>query len=317
MRNPRVYVGTWNKYNNGSIAGGWINLNDCKDYEEFLSKCRKLHKRERDPEYMVQDCEGFPDGLNCGDWLSEEDFNDIKEACKEEAAEALSFADALRAVLCGKATQEQKAKVNDKALLDEYMKEWEKVWPGDKRMLDYEREKFSYAVRLENGGIVYFEKPSIKTAFCFGYSTCGQGAEYEEANEACRKADSEEYFLKANLNPYDEEIKALECNCEYDHENGERNYQYDGRVWYLQRQEYNSQTALLNLYKFCACDEWDMRNYPFRYKEGNYTKMSDADRKTIIAAAKHERDKFEKRLHTYLKRYGTSKLRTWTYWVDE
>lgn len=314
MRNPRVYVGTWNKYNNGSIAGGWINLNDCKDYEEFLSKCRKLHKRERDPEYMVQDCEGFPDGLNCGDWLSEEDFNDVKEACKEEAAEELSFADALRAVLCGKATQEQKAKVNDKALLDEYMKEWEKVWPGDKRMLDYEREKFSYAVRLENGGIVYFEKQSIKTEFCFGYSTCGQGAEYEEANEACRKADSEEYFLKANLNDTDELIRALEVNCEYPE--GEYNHYYDGLTWYLVRQTYCSQTAPLNLWAFHAYRQWSVESEPWRYPN-ELTKMSDADRKTILAAAKHEREKFEKRLHTYLKRYGTSKLRTWTYWVDE
>ena len=35
------------------------------------------------------------------------------------------------------------------------------------------------------------------------------------------------------------------------------------------------------------------------------------------ALTKEEREKFEKRLRTYLKRYGTSKLRTWTYWLDE
>lgn len=313
---PRVYVGTWNKYNNGSIAGGWINLNDCKDYEEFLSKCHALHKRERDPEYMVQDYEDFPDGLNCGDWLSEENFNDVKQAVAEEEQESLSFADALRAVLTGVATQKQKSAVNDKALLEEYMAEWEKVWPGDERMLDYNRKRFNYAVRLENGGILYFEKPSIKTEFCFGYSTCGQGAEYDEANEACRKANSEEYFLRANLDPYDEEIKALECNCEYDHENGERCYSYEGKAWYLVRQDYNSQTAPLNLWEFHAYCPWSVKNEPYRYPK-ELVKMSDADRKTILAAAKHERDKFEKRLHTYLKRYGTSKLRTWTYWVDE
>lgn len=316
MSNPRVYVGTWNKYNNGSIAGGWINLNDCKDYEEFLASCHKLHKRERDPEYMVQDYEDFPDGLNCGDWLSEENFNDIKQACKEEEKESLSFADALRAVLCGKATQKQKEVVDDKALLDEYMKEWEKVWPGDKRMLDYERGKFSYAVRLENGGIVCFEKPSIKTEFCFGYSTCGQGAEYDEASAQCRAANSEEYFLHANLDSYDEEIKALECNCQYDNEKGERSYHYEGKAWYIVRQEYNSQTAPLNLYEFHAYGPWSVENEPYRYPK-ELVKMSDTDRKTILAAAKHERDKFEKRLHKYLKRYGTSKLRTWTYWLDE
>jgi hypothetical protein len=30
-----------------------------------------------------------------------------------------------------------------------------------------------------------------------------------------------------------------------------------------------------------------------------------------------EQMKFCKRLRTYLKRYGLSKVRTWTYWADE
>jgi hypothetical protein len=317
MSNPRVYVGTYGKYNSGSIAGGWISLNDCKDYGAFLSKCHALHKRERDPEFMIQDREDFPDGLNCGEWLSEQDFNDVKQACNEEEQEELSFADALRAVLLGKATPMQKARVDDKALFEDYMAEWQKVWPGDERMLDYERKKFSYAVRLENGGILYFEKPSIKTEFCFGYSSCGQGPEYDEANEECRAANSENYFLQANLGSMDEEIKALECNCRYDWEKGEGSRAYDGMTWYLVRQEYCNQTEQLNLYEFHAYREWDIKDKPWIFKEGNYIKMSDADRMTILEAMRHERNKFEKRLRTYLKRYGTSKLRTWTYWLDE
>lgn len=317
MSNPRVYVGTYGKYNSGSIAGGWIGLKECKDYNEFLSKCHKLHKRERDPEFMIQDIEGFPDGLNCGEWLSQEEFNDVMQACREEEADELSFADALRAVLLGTATPTQKAKVDDKALLDEYMKEWEKVWPGDKGMLDYERKQFSYAVRLENGGIVYFEKPSMKTEFCFGYSSCGQGPEYDEANAACRAADSEQYFLHVNLKDMDEEIEALEKNCRYDHEKDEWNRHYDGLTWYIQRARYERETAPMNLYSYHAWSKWDVKNEPWRYTPGTYEEMSDADRKTIIAALKHEREKFEKRLRTYLKRYGTSKLRTWTYWMDE
>ena len=30
-----------------------------------------------------------------------------------------------------------------------------------------------------------------------------------------------------------------------------------------------------------------------------------------------EKTKFEKRLNTYLKKYGTSKLRSWSYWSEE
>ena len=101
MCNPRVYVGTYKKYNNGSIAGGWVSLRDCKDYRQFLSKCRALHRGERDPEFMIQDTEDFPDGLDCMEWLDEKDFNDVMEACKEEdeSQPALSIADQLRAAL--------------------------------------------------------------------------------------------------------------------------------------------------------------------------------------------------------------------------
>ena len=45
-------------------------------------------------------------------------------------------------------------------------------------------------------------------------------------------------------------------------------------------------------------------------------RMSDNEIKQAIVILKEERAKFEKRLHTYLKRYGTSKLHTWTYWAD-
>ena len=57
---PRLYVGTYAKYNNGSIAGEWVDLEqfDCK--EDFYKYCKKLHKNEHDPEFMFQDFEGFP-----------------------------------------------------------------------------------------------------------------------------------------------------------------------------------------------------------------------------------------------------------------
>ena len=62
--NSEVYVGTYAKYNNGSLAGAWIALAGCKDYDDFLAKCREIHKDERDPEFMIQDTSAMPDGLN-------------------------------------------------------------------------------------------------------------------------------------------------------------------------------------------------------------------------------------------------------------
>jgi antirestriction protein len=60
---PRVYVGTYGKYNSGSIAGKWLDLEDYADKEDFLKACAELHKGEHDPEFMFQDYEGIPQGM--------------------------------------------------------------------------------------------------------------------------------------------------------------------------------------------------------------------------------------------------------------
>lgn len=60
---PRIYVGTYAKYNAGSIKGAWLNLEDYASKEAFLEACADLHKDEADPEFMFQDFEGFPRSL--------------------------------------------------------------------------------------------------------------------------------------------------------------------------------------------------------------------------------------------------------------
>jgi len=78
---PRIYVGTYRKYNNGSIAGKWLELEDYADKEDFLEACAKLHKDESDPEFMFQDWENLPSGVvgecfinaEVWDWLALDD----------------------------------------------------------------------------------------------------------------------------------------------------------------------------------------------------------------------------------------------------
>lgn len=71
---PKVYVGTYAKYNKGSIAGGWLTLSDYLDREEFLMACHELHPDESDPEFMFQDHEGIPDGMHGQAYLADEVF---------------------------------------------------------------------------------------------------------------------------------------------------------------------------------------------------------------------------------------------------
>ena len=52
-----VYVGTYAKYNGGSVAGDWLDLDDYASYGSFVEACKKLHADEEDPELMFQDWE--------------------------------------------------------------------------------------------------------------------------------------------------------------------------------------------------------------------------------------------------------------------
>ena len=57
----KLYVGTYNKYNNGSLDGRWIDLNNFECKQDFLTECYRLHADETDAELMFQDCEYYED----------------------------------------------------------------------------------------------------------------------------------------------------------------------------------------------------------------------------------------------------------------
>lgn len=75
----RLYVGTYAKYNNGSIEGKWLDLSDFSDAGEFMEACRELHSDEADPEFMFQDYEGFPADMY-GEAMSEDEIQKIYDA---------------------------------------------------------------------------------------------------------------------------------------------------------------------------------------------------------------------------------------------
>ncbi|WEK17941.1 MAG: antirestriction protein ArdA [Candidatus Pedobacter colombiensis] len=69
-----IYVGTYAKYNDGSLFGKWLKLSDYSDITEFYEACALLHKDEQDPEYMFQDYEHIPEELVSECSLSEKFF---------------------------------------------------------------------------------------------------------------------------------------------------------------------------------------------------------------------------------------------------
>jgi antirestriction protein len=76
--NPRIYVGTYHKYNSGSIGGAWLDLEDYSTKAEFLDACRGVHADERDPELMHQDFEGFPRAFYSESFIHERLFEFVQ-----------------------------------------------------------------------------------------------------------------------------------------------------------------------------------------------------------------------------------------------
>jgi len=88
---PKIYVGTYHKYNSGSLNGEWLNLDDYSDSDEFYEACKELHSDEEDPEYMFQDWENIPTAFIGESHISDQ-FWCYLEWCNdegEERAEAL------------------------------------------------------------------------------------------------------------------------------------------------------------------------------------------------------------------------------------
>ena len=71
MKTMSIYVGTYAKYNDGSLFGKWMDLSDYSDKNDFYEACAELHKDEEDPELMFQDWENIPDRFIGESWISE------------------------------------------------------------------------------------------------------------------------------------------------------------------------------------------------------------------------------------------------------
>lgn len=100
--NPSVYVGTYKKYNEGSLFGEWVDLTEFDSKGDFIDYCLKLHSDEESPELMYQDYENFPEQLYSESLLSDDlwDWMELDED-QQEILDAFlpcfggSFADAL------------------------------------------------------------------------------------------------------------------------------------------------------------------------------------------------------------------------------
>ena len=356
----KCYVGTFKKYNEGNLFGAWLDLATYASYTEFLAACHALHKDESDPEFMIQDWEDIPEGFAAPEWISEQEFNEIKAAEQEaeqneekSAVVIVDYSDKAFALVgetkaikddlkrlggrfnsklsCGAgwifskrvldevkkylasgdiaayngSTNTTKTQ-RDEALWDEYKRRINAAEDGKQEAVARWLKGVANIMMTDCGVILEFSKQKIDAGTFWFHD---EGENYEYYKQVTENDQTKaEYFITENLANYDELIN--EMTARKDRRGFETIPILHEMSWYHK--------GCLGIGNHITMEtEWDAQELEQDPRTKDIThRMTENDFNKALAILKDERDKFEKRLQAYLKRYGTSKLHFGTYWAD-
>ncbi len=198
------------------------------------------------------------------------------------------------------AAEQTEDKRTQAALLEEYLKILAiETWTNNPKMIDYERKTIARIYQTEQGYLIAINKPKIETNFCFGYGQNGvsSGEDYKEAEKVRSHAAADtNYFLSENTKELRGIIEQIQ------------KYELRTRTHYIGAPEHSRVKSLETIDGYFTRLETADRN--------GWEVISEKDRAGLVDAYKKVLADFEKRLQTYLKRYGLTKLNTWTYLSD-
>lgn len=331
---PRVYVGTYKKYNEGNLGGGWIDLSTCETYKDFLSKCRNLHRGESDPEYMIQDCEHFPDGLSCMEWLTEQDFNDVKAAMQEGTEESpykiVDYSERAIAVVgdtkpiagqlkalggrfnfrlsCGAGWVFPKTKESEVRAMLGGSCGVQSAAPSKDDAAMFRQEYLTYVDQIKDTDYWkdYYRKcKDIAVKLADGWCVISKPS---IDNKFCFHDEGPQYEFYKKLMADESKLRSYFLS--------ENLSAIDKEIEELKKDEplytrplSNNAVEVLNHYAIYSF-------YEYRQGKKEPRQITAEERATLLHAYGIVRADFEKRLQAYLKRYGVSKLHVWTYWAD-
>lgn len=293
-----VYCGTYKKYNEGSLDGGWLHLGRYQNGAAFLEACKKLHADEGEPEFMYQDSEYLPDEFYSESCIYPEVFEVIQAIKSMNADKQAAFADFCERGACIPDMFDVEEflltykpnKKPRKTAQSEDMKEFSelfKTWC----FLDHTTE----ALKVDEKHFITFDKQDIKKSFCFGWS-CQGGMTYEEATDMCHNFSKAE-FKAENLKRFDNKyIRRLEAIKEK---------QIKLKREYVTSKESGAEIMYITTDRDVSGD--------ITLSVEDSTKLREAYKQKV----QDLRNEFEKRLDAYLKKYGLSKIRRWTYCADD
>ena len=163
-------------------------------------------------------------------------------------------------------------------------------------MKNYYRKEVEQIAEIKDGYLIV-DKPRIKTSFCFGSGWNGISSleEDEIANDLANQARTDEdYFLEENLQELNKRIKVLEDSLISDADS------------------FNKVVLIkngFNQYSVAA------RRHA-EYWDEEYTEATEKEVKEILSLYVSVRENFKRRLSIYLKKYGLTKINSWTYLRD-
>lgn len=198
--------------------------------------------------------------------------------------------------------------MTQKELKAVYTDELKKAWSTEDMVKHCSKNT---AFVIEHKGSLYgIEKPSIETRFCFGYGMNGISDD-EDRNIAENMVDiaskNKEYFIQQNLHDINLWIDRLKEMLE----NMALNWAEGNYPRYLVEtgKKYCSQSEDCRLRYYLVVDTFNGVN------RGEICMDAELIKK-LIAGYEQVKTEFTKRLNTYLKRYGLSKVETWSYLRD-
>lgn len=200
--------------------------------------------------------------------------------------------------------------MTQKELKAAYTEELKKAWNDDK-MVKYCSKSTAFVIE-HNGALYGIEKPKIETSFCFGYGINGiADTEQERTAEAMAETarKSKEYFINQNLENLNRWIKSLQKILD----DMGKNWAEGSNPRYMIEtgEHYSGQKEDCRLRYYSIVDTFNTFNGTMG-KICNDTELI----KKLIAGYEEVKTEFIKRLNTYLKRYGMSKVKTWSYLSD-
>ncbi len=169
-------------------------------------------------------------------------------------------------------------------------------------MRDFYVKRIGGIVRLENGMLFIFEKPSIETSFCFGYGDYGRSDDESAriAHKNCENIRQKENFFRANMDDFLSNYSWLGYASKYKKANELGKDCYGNPVM--------------------CCKENNGMNFCFFASDTRCLQTvglpTETDLKNLRKECERVKAAFLKRLETYWKKYQGTKLHTWTYLRD-